>query len=521
MNYSELNLDERLKKGIEEAGYVVCTPVQEKVLQASLDGSDLYVQSQTGTGKTAAFLVSIMQELLCSSGEKSNALILVPTRELAVQVEEEARKLGKYTGLSFASFFGGVGYEKQIADLKKGTDIIIGTPGRVIDLQESGQMDLSHVAYLVTDEADRMFDMGFYPSLRKLIKVIPGSEKRQTMLFSATLNMNVKNLAYEYTKDPKEITIEAESVTVDEIDQELIHVSSEKKLNLLLTILSKENPESLIIFCNTKKTCEILSKRLMLNGIKSEFIIGDLPQKKRQKIMDSFKAGNIRILVATDVAARGIDVNDLAMVVNYDLPNEAENYVHRIGRTARAGKSGKAYTFCSEQDVYSLMPIERYIEKSIPSRVAIDEDYSQDKSEGIYIRLDSEGGSDRHGEKRGLSRGRAFGGGDRKERKPSRKSQKKPASADKSLSSDEEIEKLAAMSSDERLAYFKSKYGQEKSQKPKSRGKHSSERKNKKKPQKRSSSHSRSISQSQRDTSKRPPKKLGILGKIRAFFSKR
>ncbi|MBR0032765.1 MAG: DEAD/DEAH box helicase [Treponema sp.] len=530
MNYSELNLDENLKKGIEEAGYVTCTPVQEKVLQASLDGSDLYVQSQTGTGKTAAFLVSIMQELLSSKNESgANALILVPTRELAVQVEDEAKKLGKYTGLSFASFFGGVGYEKQIADLKKGIDIIIGTPGRVIDLQESGQMDLSRVAYLVTDEADRMFDMGFYPSLRKLIKVIPGSEKRQTMLFSATLNMNVKNLAYEYTKEPKEITIEAENITVDEIDQELIHVSSEKKLNLLLTILSKENPDSLIIFCNTKKTCEILSKRLALNGIPSEFIIGDLPQKKRQKIMDSFKAGKIKILVATDVAARGIDVNDLAMVVNYDLPNEAENYVHRIGRTARAGKTGKAYTFCSEQDVYSLMPIERYIEKSIPSRVAIDEDYSADKSEGIYIRLDSDedhGRFGHHGERRSLSREKDS----RKERKSSKKTSRKTGSGEKARSSEEEIEKLAAMTSDERLMYLKSKYanggnadGAEKEQrrKQKSKSKRASESKSAKKSQKKRAGQKKTFSTNIKDTARKPPKKLGVLGKIRAFFSKR
>ncbi|MBQ3671635.1 MAG: DEAD/DEAH box helicase [Treponema sp.] len=541
MNYSELPLNENLKKGLEEAGYVTCTPVQEKVLEASLDGSDLYVQSQTGTGKTAAFLVSIMQELLSrGEGEKSNALILVPTRELAVQVEEEAKKLGKYTGLSFAAFFGGVGYEKQIADLKNGIDIIIGTPGRVIDLQESRHMDLSRVAHLVTDEADRMFDMGFYPDLRKLIKVLPSSENRQTMLFSATLNMNVKNLAYEYTKDPKEITIEAQNITVDEIDQELIHVSSEKKLNLLLSILAKENPESLIIFCNTKKTCEILSKRLALNGIQSEFIIGDLPQKKRQKIMDNFKAGKIRILVATDVAARGIDVNDLAMVVNYDLPNEAENYVHRIGRTARAGKSGKAYTFCSEQDVYSLMPIERYIEKSIPSRVAIDEDYAEDKSDGIYIRLDGDEDRDRHGrrgERRILSRDRERDGG-RRERKSSKKSPRREA-VGTGRTSDEEIEKLASMTSDERLAYFKSKYAkngaaeadstQKRKRKPKSQKKRSAESGGKK-PSRQMQSQQRkatnkNISRNPQKGTKRAEakssKRIGLIGKIRAFFSKK
>ena len=257
MNYSEINLHELLQKGLAECGYITCTPVQEQVLSASLEGTDLYVQSQTGTGKTAAFLVSIMQEILAQKGEgaegsategkaKKNALILVPTRELAVQVEEEAKKVGKYTGLRFASFYGGVGYEKQVADLKKGVDIIIGTPGRVIDLSESKQMDLSHVGYLTVDEADRMFDMGFYPDLRKLIHFLPSSENRQTMLFSATLNSYVKNLAWEYTRDAKEITIEAQNITVDEIDQELIHVSSDDKMRLLLGIFQKENDQ--IIF---------------------------------------------------------------------------------------------------------------------------------------------------------------------------------------------------------------------------------------------------------------------------------
>jgi len=314
---------------------------------------------------------------------------MVPTRELAVQVQEEAEKLASGTTLKCESFYGGVGYDKQVAALKKGVDILIGTPGRVIDLNEGHQMDLSNVAFLVIDEADRMFDMGFYPDLRTLIKVLPASEKRQTMLFSATLNAYVKNLAWEYTRNPAEITINAENITVDEIDQELLHVSSDEKMKLLVGILKHENPESLIIFCNTKRMCEVLSKRLVLNGIDSEFIIGDLPQSKRLQIMDRFKAGKIKCLVATDVAARGIDVNDLAMVINYDLPNEAENYVHRIGRTARAGKSGKAYTFCSEQDVYSLPPIERYIGRSIPAHVAEASMMEEDKSAGIYIRTEN------------------------------------------------------------------------------------------------------------------------------------
>ena len=390
MDFLEFSLHEDLQKGITAAGYVSCTPVQEQVLKTSLDGADLYVQSQTGTGKTAAYLISVSQELLAqveNAGKK--LLVLVPTRELAVQVEEEAKTLLSSTSLKVFSFYGGVGYEKQVSALKKDVDILIGTPGRVIDLVEGGQMSLEKVGVLVVDEADRMFDMGFYPDLRKLLKHLPEAEKRQTMLFSATLNSYVKNLAWEYTRDAAEITIEAENITVSEIDQELLHVSSDEKLKLLVGIMQKEKPSSCIIFCNTKRGCEVLGKRLKINEIESDFLIGDMPQSKRLKVLENFKAGKVPVLVATDVAARGIDVDNLAMVVNYDLPNEPENYVHRIGRTARAGKSGKAYTFCSEQDVYNLPAIERYIEMSIPSSVADESMFADDKSEGIYIRTEN------------------------------------------------------------------------------------------------------------------------------------
>ncbi|MCR5620516.1 MAG: DEAD/DEAH box helicase [Treponema sp.] len=488
MKFTEFSLDERLLKGIEGAGYVDCTPVQEQVLQNSLEGRDLYVQSQTGTGKTAAYLVSIIQELLARqdvAGRK--ALIMVPTRELAVQVEEEAVKLAGGTELKSASFYGGVGYDKQIAAIKGGVDIIIGTPGRVIDLNEGGQLKLDGVSFLVIDEADRMFDMGFYPDLRRLLKVLPPSEKRQTMLLSATLNSYVKNLAWEYTRNPAEITINVENITVDEIDQSLIHVSSKEKMRLLLGIIQREQPESLIIFCNTKRSCEVISKRLVVNGVESQFIIGDLPQKVRLKIMDDFKAGKVKCLVATDVAARGIDVNDLAMVINYDLPNEAENYVHRIGRTARAGKSGKAYTFCSEQDVYNLPAIERYVGKEIPSQVAVEEMYVEDKSAGMYIRTENyheeyndtsefgrrrqaeyersgrgrgrgRGRSDGHGRGRGeegRSGGRGRGRGRYSERNEEAKSEYR---RDRRVFSAEEEAELATMSSEERMKKYKEKF---------------------------------------------------------------
>jgi len=494
-------------------------PVQEQVLLNGLEGADLYVQSQTGTGKTAAYLVTILQRLSSDpalSGKK--ALVMVPTRELAVQVEEEARILGSGMKLKSASFYGGVGYGGQQELLKRGVDIIIGTPGRVIDLQESGTMDLSQVAFLVIDEADRMFDMGFYPDLRTLIRVLPKSEERQTMLFSATLNNWVKNLAWEYTIEAKEITIEAENVTVDEIDQLLFHVSSNEKMKLLLGLIKKENPESLIVFCNTKRMSEIVSKRLKINGFESEFLIGDLPQSKRLQVIDSFKSGSLRMLVATDVAARGIDVDSLAMVINYDLPNEAENYVHRIGRTARAGKTGKAYSFCSEQDVYNLPAIEKYCESKIPSCVPGEDDYVEDKSAGVYIRTDrydsdyddgddrrggrSGGRSDRSGRPGG--RGRDDRGGSRgPSREGSRDGRSRPAGSDQRRDrpsdsrdnrrgqgdsspdsrrqssrsgiggyqgagyqgrekKEEQAERdLSKLSFDERMAYYKSKYGSE------------------------------------------------------------
>ena len=481
MNFTEFNLDERLLKGIEAAGYEVCTPVQEQVIKASTNyegakGPDLYVQSQTGTGKTCAYLVAVIQGMLKTENTGKKCLILAPTRELAVQIEEEAKVLVGTSGLKAFSVYGGVGYEKQIAALKKGVDIVIGTPGRVIDLQEGGNLDLSNAHFCVIDEADRMFDMGFYDDLRKILKKLPEAETRQTMLFSATLNTYVKNLAWEYTRDPIEITIEAENITVSEITQELLHVSSDEKMKLLVGILKHENPESAIIFCNTKRSCEVIAKRLVINGVKAEFMIGDLPQSKRLAIMKNFKAGNVRILVATDVAARGIDVDDLAMLINYDLPVESENYVHRIGRTARAGKTGKAYTFCSEQDVYNLPAIERYIEMQIPATVAYPEQMEEDKSAGMYIKTENWHGDDELDNRHGYRKGRDGDihnrprGGDRRngyKHGPSTGSgtaknahssgYKKGSSAAKKPYIDPA--KLAGLSYEERMKLYKDAYG--------------------------------------------------------------
>jgi ATP-dependent RNA helicase RhlB len=417
MEFKELNLHPDLQRGIEEAEYITCMPVQEQVLVNAFGGQDLYVQSQTGTGKTAAYLIVIFQRLLTEDlirGKK--AIIMVPTRELAVQVEEEAKLIGKYLPFQIGSFYGGVGYTQQEKMLRDNVQILVGTPGRVLDLNASGKMNLMDISFLVLDEADRMFDMGFYPDLRKLIKVIPPADRRQTMLFSATLNAWVKNLAWEYTKSPYEIEIEPETVTVDEVDQVLYHVPSEDKMRLLLGILEREKPESAVIFCNTKRYTEIIAKRLRINGYECEFIIGDLPQAKRLSVIDDVKAGRVNFLVATDVAARGLDIEGLALVVNYDLPVEAENYVHRIGRTARAGKTGRAITLASEQDVYELPDIERYIGKKIPSEPVSEELYAaDDKSGGMRIHADfyevrREGGRDRDGHRdRGYSDGQGSG----------------------------------------------------------------------------------------------------------------
>lgn len=543
MKFREFNLNENLQKGLDAAAYVECTPVQEKVLKDSLEEKrDFYVQSQTGTGKTCAFLVPVIQQLLTSPNSYGKkALIMLPTRELAVQVQEEAEKLCQFTHLKCASFYGGVGYDKQVAALKRNVDIMIGTPGRVIDLYEGNQMKFDDVEYLVVDEADRMFDMGFYPELRTLIKVLPSSEKRQTMLFSATLNSYVKNLAWEYTRNPIEITIESQNVAADEIDQELFHVSSDDKMRLLLGIIQRENPESLLIFCNTKKTCEILSKRLRLNGIKSEYIIGDLPQKKRLAIMQNFKDSKINCLVATDVAARGIDVNDLAMVINYDLPNEAENYVHRIGRTARAGKTGKAYTFCSEQDVYSLPAIERYLEKTIPSSVAEESLMAEDKSRGVYIKLDSY--HEDYNDKSEYGRKKQFEYENSKSKVNSQKSKergkgrysskneraKTEYKRDRRVFNKVEEDLLASMSTDERMKIYKERYAsfanRQSSKSDKKSNKNSYKQTNKSyqtknKNQKVNKENSKSLNQKSKDF-KQKSKNESFFSKLKFLFTKK
>lgn len=370
MKFTELNLHPCVMQGIEKAGFTECTPVQEATLEKTLAGMDVYVQSQTGTGKTAAFLITIFHRFLTGAYRYKKALVLTPTRELAVQVEKDAELLDEFCGFKIGCFYGGVGYATQDKLLSGDLNLYIGTPGRLIDYQKSGKIDFLKFEILVIDEADRMFDMGFIPDIRYMIKRMPLPSRRLTMLFSATLSQRVKQLAWEYMNDPVEIEINPEHLTVDLITQELYHIGREEKFNLLFGILRAEKPKSVLIFTNMKRTAERVSRRLSANGIINDYISGDLPQQKRLKIIDDIKSGKTEILVATDVAGRGLHIEELDMVINYDLPDDPQNYVHRIGRTARAGKSGKAISLASEEDVYCLEPIEKLIAMKIPIKWA-------------------------------------------------------------------------------------------------------------------------------------------------------
>jgi len=379
MYFKELNLNPPLLRGIAERGYTVLTQVQEETLARTLQGEDVAVQSQTGTGKTAAFLITIFERMLATRPEaRKKALIICPTRELAVQIEGEANLLNAHLGLSIGCFYGGVGYATQLGLLKNGVDVIIGTPGRLLDLSDSGRLSLKDVGYLVIDEADRLFDMGFLPDLRKIIRKMPERGRRQSMLFSATLNRVSRLVAAEYLNHPVAIECTPEQLTVDTITQELYHVKSHIKLNLLLGLLKRDAPRNVLIFANMRHVAFRVAKELEANGYRSFHLTGDLPQNDRLRIMNNFMAGKFPILVATDLAARGLHIDDLEMVVNYDIPQDFENYVHRIGRTARAGKGGKAITLASEGTDDHLEAIEKFIGAKIPVRKVTDDMFARD-----------------------------------------------------------------------------------------------------------------------------------------------
>jgi ATP-dependent RNA helicase RhlB len=396
MNFNEQNLSENLKKAIDDLGYVECTPVQEETYKLVMEERDVLAQSQTGTGKTAAFLIPTLQLFIENEKYKGGkALIVVPTRELAVQVEKEAKRLNAYLNFNILAVYGGVGYQQQETQLKEGVDIIIATPGRLIDFKKSGKIDMKEINICIIDEADRLFDMGFLPDLTIIMKSMRPPAERLTMLFSATLGTRVGNLAWEFMNNPGEVIIEPENITIDLVKQELYHVGRNEKMSLLLGLIKKYNPQTSLIFTNTKGMAYEVSQRLNENGYKSSYIIGDLPQNKRSAIMDSMKRGEIPFLVATDVAARGLHINDLEMVFNYDLPDEAESYVHRIGRTGRAGKEGHAISLACESFVLGLPAIESYIEMKIPVIWAEDEAFVEDASAGKRYRLDDSRGGQR------------------------------------------------------------------------------------------------------------------------------
>ncbi|MBN1308245.1 MAG: DEAD/DEAH box helicase [Chitinispirillaceae bacterium] len=381
MHFSEFKITPDLLKGIEEAGYAECTEVQRETLLHTLSGRDVFVQSQTGTGKTAAFLVSLF-ELMERGAEKEKALIISPTRELAVQIAEEAKLLSTYLDYSIATMFGGVGFNGQMRAIADGIDLLIGTPGRLIDMSNRRMLNLRQYGYVVIDEADRMFDMGFVHDVQTILRRLPGREARQTMLFSATLGDDVKRLAALSMNDPAEVHIAAENVTVDTINQLVYHVGSSQKTELLIGILKKYGTGRALIFVNMKHMAEEVAERLRGNGFDAEHLTGDLAQRQRQRRIDRFKNNELPVLVATDVAARGIHVEDLELVVNYDIPMHSENYVHRIGRTARLGKSGYAITLACETYVEFLAPVEAFIRMKIPSAIAEEDLYLPDATAG-------------------------------------------------------------------------------------------------------------------------------------------
>lgn len=379
--FEDLEIPEVILAGLKDAGVINCTPIQEQVLPVSLSGKDVAGQAQTGTGKTIAFLVTVFTRLL--SIERKNiprALIVAPTRELALQIHEDATLIGRHTDLVFSQVVGGIDYKKQADKLLEGPDVVICTPGRVIDYILQGIFNTSGVQIVVVDEADRLFDLGFTKDMQFILKSLPAYDKRQSMLFSATLSHRILALTYNYMNLPEFISVTPDTTVVQGINQVLYHVGSNEKLNLLLGLLEREEWSSVLIFANTKAEVEVLAKKLKGNGHAAEGITGDFPQRKRLKLMERFKGGKTKILVATDVASRGIHVEDISHVINYDLPQDAESYTHRIGRTARAGKTGKAISLACETYVYSLEAIESMLGKQIPVEWPEDEWFLEDKA---------------------------------------------------------------------------------------------------------------------------------------------
>lgn len=368
--FADLPLHPKVLHALQSNGFEYCTPIQALSLPFSLKGKDVAGQAQTGTGKTMAFLTATFHHLLINQADffshNPRALILAPTRELAVQIDKDAELLVKKTGLKTALAYGGDGYDKQLKAIECGVDILIGTTGRVIDYVKQGIIRLDDIQVVVLDEADRMFDLGFIRDIRYLLRKCPEPQQRLTMLFSATLSYKVRELAFEDMNDPEYIEIEPLQKTGHRIKEELFYPSNQDKMALLLTLLEEEWPERCIIFANTKHQCEAIWGYLAADGHRVGLLTGDVVQKKRLSLLKQFTEGELDILVATDVAARGLHIADVTHVFNYDLPDDREDYVHRIGRTGRAGESGVSISFACEQYAMNLPAIEEYIGHSIP-----------------------------------------------------------------------------------------------------------------------------------------------------------
>jgi len=371
--FSSLNLPAKLLQGIEKTGFNQCTPIQAETLPLALAGTDIAGQAQTGTGKTAAFLIALMNRLLTSEADKSvvghnpRALVLAPTRELALQIHKDALTLGEMTGLKIGVVYGGAGYDTQKEMVSGGLDIMIGTPGRTIDFFKQNLFNLKSIEVMVLDEADRMFDLGFIKDIRFLLRRMPTPEKRLNLLFSATLSFRVTELAYEHMNSPTLVKIETDKVTANNVTQLIYYTSNDEKIPLMLGLLKKLNPLRSIIFVNTKDAGNKVNAFLTGNGFNAGTLSGDVPQKKRITLLKEFQDGELPILVATDVAARGLHIPEVSHIFNYDLPQDAEDYVHRIGRTARAGSSGAAISFACEDYTFTLPDIEEYVGHKIPT----------------------------------------------------------------------------------------------------------------------------------------------------------
>ena len=364
---------------MRESGFTHFTPIQAESLPLSLAGQDVAGQAQTGTGKTVAFLIATYTKLLREPevpGRKKDqprAIIIAPTRELAIQIHSDAEKLGKYTDLKLGLAFGGAGYEQQRKDIAQGVDILIGTPGRVIDFFKQHIFNLKAIQVMVLDEADRMFDLGFITDIRYLLRRMPKPENRLNMLFSATLSFRVTELAYEHMNNPKQVIVESEQITAENVEEVVYFPAQDEKIPLLLGLLKGHDVTRTMIFVNTKRAADDVQRYLATNGYDVGVLSGDVPQKKRSSLLKRFTDGSLPILIATDVAARGLHIPEVSHVFNYDLPQDAEDYVHRIGRTARAGASGDAISFACEEFSFSLSDIEDYIEHKIPVRSVTDD----------------------------------------------------------------------------------------------------------------------------------------------------